>query len=97
MKSAIRQRALELGFDDCRFTSAAAPESAEHLQRWLSSGQYGEMAWMARNAEKRVDLQRVLPGAQSIICLAASYSEQTTNATPNRQSQIVNHKSNIVN
>lgn len=73
MKSAIRQHALELGFDDCRFTSAAAPESAGQLQQWLSSGQYGEMAWIARNAEKRVDPQRVLPGARTVICLAVSY------------------------
>jgi epoxyqueuosine reductase QueG len=29
MKAAIRQRALELGFDDCRFTTAAPPASAE--------------------------------------------------------------------
>jgi epoxyqueuosine reductase len=73
MKEAIRQRALELGFDDCRFTSAAAPESAAHLQDWLAAGKQGEMAWLARNAEKRTDPQRVLPGAKSVICLVISY------------------------
>ena len=73
MKESIRQRALELGFDDCRFTTAAAPQSAEHLQNWLQQGQQGEMAWLARNADKRVEPQRVLPGAKSVICLAASY------------------------
>lgn len=73
MKAAIRQRALELGFDDCRFTSAAAPESAAQLQNWLAAGKQGEMAWLARNAEKRVDPNRVLPDAKSVICLAVSY------------------------
>jgi epoxyqueuosine reductase len=73
MKEAIRQRALELGFDDCRFTSAAAPESAAHLQDWLAAGKQGEMAWLARNAERRTDPQRVLPGAKSVICLVISY------------------------
>ncbi|HEX5220398.1 MAG TPA: tRNA epoxyqueuosine(34) reductase QueG [Verrucomicrobiae bacterium] len=99
MKAAIRQHALELGFDDCRFTTARSPESAERLQHWLESGQHGEMSWIARNAEKRAEPERVLPRAQSIICLAASYSGETTSANtpaPNHKSQIVNHKSGLV-
>ena len=36
MKARIRQRALELGFDDCRFTTAASPASAEQLTDWLA-------------------------------------------------------------
>jgi len=73
MKAAIRQRALELGFDDCRFTTAAAPDSAESFQKWIAGKQHGEMAWLERNAPKRTDPQRVLNGAKSIIVLAASY------------------------
>lgn len=73
MKAAIRQRALELGFDDCRFTTAQSPESGKHLQRWLQTAQHGEMSWIARNAEKRIDPQRVLRDAKSVICLATSY------------------------
>lgn len=73
MKEAIRQRARELGFDDCHFTSAAAPTSAAHFQSWLTLQHHGEMTWIERNAEKRKDPQKVLPGARSVICLAASY------------------------
>ncbi len=73
MKAAIRQRALELGFDDCRFTAAATPASAEEFQSWLAGKNHGEMAWLERNAAKRVDPQKVLPGAQSMVVLAASY------------------------
>ncbi len=73
MRTAIRQRASQLGFDDCRFTSAAAPASAGDFQNWLDQKKHGEMAWLERNAEKRVDPQKVLPGAKSIIVLAASY------------------------
>jgi len=73
MKASLRQCALELGFDDCRFTTAEPPASAEHLRRWLDSGQNGEMAWLARNADKRADPQHVLPGVKSILCLATSY------------------------
>lgn len=77
MKAAIRQRALELGFDDCRITSAAPPERGPHLTNWLSSQKHGEMSWLARNAPKRLDPQLVLPGATSVITLAASYLRPT--------------------
>jgi epoxyqueuosine reductase len=73
MNAAVRQRALELGFDDCRFTTTDAPASADQFQKWLSGKRHGEMAWLERNAQKRIDPQRVLPGAKSVICLAASY------------------------
>ncbi|KAB2653741.1 MAG: tRNA epoxyqueuosine(34) reductase QueG [Verrucomicrobia bacterium] len=87
MKEAIRQRALELGFDDCRFTTAAPPESAPHLQSWLGAKRHGEMNWIERNSAKRVDPQLVLPGIKSVICLAISYH------SPNRQSAIGNYQS----
>ncbi len=73
MKEAIRQRALELGFDDCRFTTAAAPASAGQFQNWLAGKQHGEMTWLERSAPKRIDPQKILSGAKSIVCLAASY------------------------
>ena len=53
MKADIRQRARELGFDDCRFTTAAPPPSTGHFQAWLGEQQHGEMAWLERNADKR--------------------------------------------
>ena len=73
MRDAIRQRAAELGFDDCRFTTAAPPASAKRFQGWLAGKQNGEMAWLERNAEKRVEPQKVLAGAKSVIALAVSY------------------------
>jgi len=77
MKDALRQRAAELGFDDCRFTSATAPASADHFRRWLEQAHHGEMHWLERTADKRADLQKVLPGAKTVIVLAASYETQS--------------------
>ncbi len=82
MNDAIRQRARELGFDICRITSAAPPASAQHLTDWLSAGHQGEMAWLQRNAHKRIDPQQILPGARSIICLATSYHAAEWQAEP---------------
>ncbi len=77
MKESIRQHARELGFDDCRFTTAAAPAAAGQFQKWLADGRHGEMAWLERTAEKRLNPQKILPGAKSVICLAASYETKT--------------------
>ena len=76
MKDQIKSKALALGFDDCRFTSEEAPASSVAFNQWVSKGLHGEMGYMARNAEKRMDLQRVLPGAKSVICLAVSYARE---------------------
>jgi epoxyqueuosine reductase len=90
MKAAIRQRAREIGFDDCRFTSANPPDTAGRLHDWLAQQYHGGMEWLQRNSEKRVDPQKVLPGAKSVICLAISY------ASENRNPESGNQKSGVV-
>ena len=79
MKAPIRQRALELGFDDCRFTNADPPNSAPQFLDWIDNQKHGSMEWMKRNAEKRVDPNLVLKNACSIISLAASYEDKQKN------------------
>ena len=86
MKEAIRQRALELGFDACGFTSAAPPESTGHFRRWLASQRQGEMSWMERTQGRRVDPQQVLAGARTIVCLAASYHQTWRSGFPEGES-----------
>jgi epoxyqueuosine reductase len=76
MKERIRRQARELGFEECHFTTAETPRSAPHFQRWLAGQNHGEMAYLQRNAEKRLDPQRVLPGASTIIVLMASYARE---------------------
>ena len=90
MKAAIRQRAHALGFDDCRFTTAEPPAHTAQFKQWLAAGQHGEMAYLERNANKRVNPQQVLPGAKSVICFATSYQ------TRNSQTIIENQKSGVV-
>ena len=73
MKEAVRQRAAELGFDDCRFTTAGAPASGDQFKHWIVQKFHGEMGWLERTVEKRTDVQKVLPEAKSVIVLAVSY------------------------
>ena len=75
VKNLIERRAIDLGFDACRFTTAQPPLSAPQFQDWISQGQHGEMAYLARNANKRIDPQQVLASAKSVITLAVSYAE----------------------
>src|SRR2546428_344646 len=76
MKAAIKQRARELGFDDCRVTTALPPESGPQFKQWLAQRQHGEMGYLERTARKRIEPQIVLPGARSIITVAVSYDQE---------------------
>jgi len=82
VKEQIRQRAFDLGFDGCRFTTAQPPAHAKEFQRWLSARRHGEMAYLERNAAKRVNPELVLAGARSVITLAASYGEADPACSP---------------
>lgn len=68
----FRRRLGELGFDVVRF-AAVEPPPAPPLRAWLAAGNHADMAWMERTADKRLDPQRVLPGARSVVMLGVSY------------------------
>ncbi|MDB6093847.1 MAG: hypothetical protein JWM32_1409 [Verrucomicrobia bacterium] len=68
----LRRRLSALGFDDVRF-AAAAPLEREGLRPWLAAGMQGEMQWMERTADKRLDPQQVLAEVRSVIMLGVSY------------------------
>lgn len=83
LASAVRAKALALGFNACRFTTADAPESAARFRQALAEGRHAGMEWLARNADKRCDPNLVLPGARSLVVLAIAYdSHPSTAADP---------------
>ncbi len=70
----IKSKARDLGFAAVGIAQAdVLTEEGAHLRGWLSRGYQASMNWMERNAEKRVDPQRLLPGAKSIVCAALNY------------------------
>lgn len=95
MKAALQQRARELGFDDCRVTTATPPQTAAHLERWLAAGRHGEMGYLQRNAPKRMNPQLVLPGVRSLICLAVSYAggPSPRSSVPDPTAAVASHQS----
>lgn len=92
-RNAIQEKARALGFDDCRFTTAHPPDHAAEFQRWLQAGCHGEMAYLQRNADKRIDPARVLAGAKTIVTLAVNYNYETTdqNSAPELSGDIARY------
>ena len=73
LKSQLIAKALELGFGDCRVAEAKPAPHRELYEQWVAEGKYGDMAWMARNMDRRTDPRVVQPGARSVIVLALNY------------------------
>jgi epoxyqueuosine reductase len=70
----IRLRALEIGFEKLGIAAVEPLEvESQRLSAWLSNGFHGELTWMERWKEKRVDLREVLPGARSVVAVALNY------------------------
>ncbi len=78
---ALKEQARVIGFDAVGIVPAEAlTTEQDRLLEWLARGYQGEMRWMEREPEKRVDPQRLLPGTQSVIVVALNYY------TPDRHS-----------
>lgn len=70
----IKKKALEIGFHKVGIVPALPLDNeTSKLREWLSLGFHGEMAWMAREPEKRGDPRLLFPAARSIIVVALNY------------------------
>ncbi|QYF86398.1 tRNA epoxyqueuosine(34) reductase QueG [Brevundimonas sp. PAMC22021] len=74
LKTFIRQRAAELGFDVCRFASAAdAWPAGERLRAFVGEGRHGEMAWMETTLDRRDHPTSMWTEARTAIVLGMNY------------------------
>ena len=73
IKARLLAEAKRLGFAECRIAAAKPAAHKEVFEQWVAEGKYGDMAWMARNIERRTDPGIVVPGAQAVIVLAMNY------------------------
>jgi epoxyqueuosine reductase len=72
--------ALAVGFDLAGISAAVPRPETEFLREWLARGFAGEMGYLERRVEERVDPRRVLAGARSIIAVGLVYDPQTAAA-----------------
>ena len=71
---AVKQRALDLGFDLAGIAPIAVWKDLEFSRQWVEKGFNGEMRYLEN--PKRFDPHLVLPSAQSVICVGLVYNER---------------------
>lgn len=83
----IKEKSTDIYFDDCRIADAALSGNEHHLNSWLDQGFQADMDWMTRTREQRNDVQKKLPGTQSVIVLIKNYYSPRPQA-PTRSGKI---------
>jgi len=78
----VKRKSLELGFDLVGITDASPIDSrqVQLLNKWLASGLAGQMNYMHRNLDKRMNPAELLENALSVIIVGLNYK-------PHRQNQ----------
>ena len=70
----IKAHALGLGFHKVGIARAQPlRDEGARLFEWLEAGYHGDMAWMERWAEKRIDPAEILPDAKSVVVVLLNY------------------------
>ena len=74
LSNLIKVQAKKLGFDKTGIASAYThQEYRNYFQTWLNKGYHGEMTWMENYIDKRVDVKKLFPEAESVIMVALNY------------------------
>lgn len=70
----LKSIAAALGFSFCGVSKAEFLEDeAPRLETWLKRGYAGQMSYLEKNADKRLDPRLLVPGAKSVVSLLYNY------------------------
>jgi len=79
----IKEEARRLGFLHCGVSKAEFLEKeAPLLEKWLKNKSQGEMAYMERNLDKRLDPRKLVEGAKSVLSLSYNYYPEAIQKDP---------------
>jgi epoxyqueuosine reductase len=79
IKGLIKAKAMELGLLDCVILPVESLQyEKQHLQSWLERGMQGEMDYMERNIEKRLNPSFLFDNAKTIIVILQNYYPSET-------------------
>jgi epoxyqueuosine reductase len=71
---AVKAEARAAGFDFCGITTSAPfTREGEALASWVAQGYHGEMDYMARNAPRSPDPEKVAPEARALVVAGLYY------------------------
>ena len=80
----IKTKAKTLGFMSCGISKAGfLEEEAPNLEYWLNKNMNGEMSYMERNFDMRLDPTKIVEGAKSVISLTYNYYTEKTSKDSN--------------
>ena len=73
----LKDYAKSIGFQDIGVSKAnSLNKEAKDLERWLKSGYQGEMDYMNRNFDLRIDPRKLHENTKSIISLSYNYFKE---------------------
>jgi len=78
----VKALALAVGFDLSGIARAEPTPETHFLRDWLARGFGGDMAYLARRADERVDPRRLLDGARSAVAVGFVYDPGPRAAPP---------------
>lgn len=86
----IERIALEEGFDRIGVSPPTVPkESLEFYQEWLKEGFHADMAYMESHLPLKGDLEKLLPGVNSVIAFSLPYFQES--ARPDSEGKIARY------
>ena len=75
LEDRVRRVGLALGLDAVGFAEAEPTDRTRFLREWIARGFAGEMSYLERRLEERIDPRRVLPGVRSLIVVGLALGE----------------------
>ncbi|WP_372773720.1 tRNA epoxyqueuosine(34) reductase QueG [Mangrovibacterium sp.] len=79
----IKEKARELGFLACGISKADfLAEEESRFEQWLVAGMNGDMDYMARNQDKRLDPRLLHEGSRSVISVLLNYYPKEKQLSP---------------
>ena len=73
----VKKLAKQIGFSSCGISKARfLQEEEKKFENWLKKGYQGTMSYLEKNFDKRLDPQKLVPGAKSVISLTYNYFPQ---------------------
>jgi len=79
----IKSKAQSLGFMECAILPVTSlSEEKERFESWLNAGMHGDMEYMAKNIDKRLDPRLLVDNAKSIVIVLRNYYTNETQSDP---------------
>ena len=70
----IKNKSIELGFISCGISKSGFLENEiGRFESWLKNNYHGQMSYMERNFDKRMDTRKLVDGSKSVISLLFNY------------------------